>query len=493
MSRRIEIEITSLNGEVATWRAAGAKLPKGLLNSSLIPGGPVVGNVYRADVEQYMEGIEILSVMAPKAASPLDPRHERLELFPTVKQGPDVVVTYAPKGRGGPRREGPREGGPGRRDGSTSRRESGPGRGDSGPSRREGGPGRGEGRSESGSSRREGGSGRRDGAPRSGEGRDGRVEGAPPRVENSEGRGDGRVEGKRPISRPSTRDRTPAAGAERSSRGPRTDRPGRPARGDRPTGPSGPPMTTTHRNELLATLSPEQLPVAEQLLRGGMPAVRDADAEQNKNATAQGRTTIDATTIDRIAEELLGRTNLALWKDRAAGAVGAGRELRLRDLRAIVTSAKTVSLDEAARAQQKELQAALTARLEHLRTQWNERLDAAVTSKNVKEALGLVARPPDMSTRVSAEMAAKVVALASETLTAEQDPTLWNEIVTLTVDTSIRRNVKPLGIPSDDSCKAMAIHNAGAIPELAKLLGMRVPPPPPPTRMVRRTVTRRAS
>ena len=143
MSRRIEIEITSLNGDVATWRAAGAKLPKGVLNSSLVPGGPVVGNVYRADVEQYMEGIEILSVMAPKTASPLDPRHERLELIPTAKSGPDVVVTYAPKGRGGPRREvrrPRREGGPSRRDGGPGRRESGPGRRDSGPSRREGAP-----------------------------------------------------------------------------------------------------------------------------------------------------------------------------------------------------------------------------------------------------------------------------------------------------------------------------------------------------------------
>ena len=71
-------------------------------------------------------------------------------------------------------------------------------------------------------------------------------------------------------------------------------------------------MTTTHRNSLLATLSPEQLPVAEQLLRGGMPSVRAAVAEQNKNATAQGRPTIDATTIDRIAEDLLSRTNLSL-------------------------------------------------------------------------------------------------------------------------------------------------------------------------------------
>ena len=104
MSRRIEIEITSLQGDVATWRAAGAKLPKGVLSASLVPGAPVVGQVYRAEVEQYMEGMEVLAVYAPKTASPLDPRHERLELLPSVHTGPDVVVTYAPKGRG-PRRD----------------------------------------------------------------------------------------------------------------------------------------------------------------------------------------------------------------------------------------------------------------------------------------------------------------------------------------------------------------------------------------------------
>jgi hypothetical protein len=465
MSRRIEIEITSLNGDVATWRAAGAKLPKGVLNSSLVPGGPVVGNVYRADVEQYMEGIEILSVMAPKTASPVDPRNERLELIPTTKSGPDVIVTYAPKGRGAPRRDGAdtrREGGPGRR-------ESGPGRREFTPGRKEGGPGR-----------REGGAARRDGG----------------KSEETESReGTARPERtKRPPRNPVEREDSAASSSERPARAPRSDRQSRgarPARPERPAGPAQPPMTTTHRNSLLATLSPEQLPVAEQLLRGGMPSVRAAVAEQNKNATAQGRPTIDATTIERIAEELLSKTTLALWKDRAAGAIGAGRELRLRDLRAVVTSAKTVSLDEEARAQLKELQVSLTARLEHLRTQWTAKLEAAVESKNVKEALALVARPPDMSTRVSADMAAKVVAITSEALSADADPTLWKEIVELTVDTSIRRNVKPQGIPSDESCKAVAIHNAGAIPEFARLLGMKVPPPPPPTRIPRRPTTRR--
>src|ERR1700722_17419720 len=196
MSRRIEIEITSLNGDVATWRAAGAKLPKGVLNSSLVPGGPVVGNVYRADVEQYMEGIEILSVMAPKTASPVDPRNERLELIPSAKTGPDVIVTYAPKGRGGSRREGGdtrREGGPSRREGGPGRRESGPGRRDSGPGRRESGSTTPEGSEERTSS---------------------------PRPERT----------KRPPRTTADRDASDSTTGERPSRGPRPDRPARGAR-----------------------------------------------------------------------------------------------------------------------------------------------------------------------------------------------------------------------------------------------------------------------
>ena len=418
MSRRIEIEITSLNGDVATWRAAGAKLPKGTLSAALVQGGAVVGNVYRADVENYMDGIEVIAILPPKTASPLDPRKERLEIIVKENTGPDVVVTYAPKGRGG----------------------------------------------------------RRDGERREGD----------------------RKDSKRSPSRPGSKDRGGAPTGEKSERGPRTERP---ARSDRPARPSGArtggpvvaPITTIYRNALLATLSPEQLPVAEQLLRGGMPAVRSAVAEQNKNATAQGRPTIDAETIDRIAEELLGKTNLALWKDKAAGAIGAGRELRLRDLRAVVTSAKTVSLDDEGRLQLKELQTALTSKVDHLRTVWNEKLETALNSKNVAETLRLVARPPDMSTRVTAEMAAKVVTMTSEALTAELDPAAWNEIVTLAVDTSIRRNIKPVGIPANEVSKALAIKNAGAIPELAKLLGMPVPPPPQPSRAPRRPANRRAS
>jgi len=301
VSRRIEIEITSLNGDAATWRAAGAKLPKGSLATSMLPADARVGAVYRADVDQFMEGMEVLAVLPPKTASPIDPRNERLSLIPTASGDGEVTVTYAPKGRSrGPRRD-------------LGDRPDRPARGDRRPRRDEG-----------------------DRTPS--------ADGAPRERRRSERRPDG--EGGAP--------RGDRRGAPR---GPRT--------GAR-TPLSGPPVLTTHRNALLATLSPEQLAVAEQLLRGGMASVRSAVEEQNKNATAQGRPTVNAATIESIAVDLLPKTNLANWKDRAGGAISAGRELHLRDLRAVVTSAKTVTLDDEARAQLKELKDALTARLEHL-------------------------------------------------------------------------------------------------------------------------------
>ncbi len=415
MSRRIDIEITSINGTSATWRAAGARQPKGTLDTSLLTEGFVVGSVYRAEVEQYMEGVDVLSVAPPKTASPVDPRNERIALIAPESKGPDVQVTYAPKGRGN------------RRD--DDRRSDRP-RGD----------------------------------------RPDRPRGERPERGSSE--------------------RKPREGAERSERGPRS---GGDRRSPRPSGPVAAPVTTTHRNALLATLSPEQLPVAEQLLRGGMPAVRTAVAEQNKNATQQGRPTINPEVIDRIAEELLPKTNLAFWKDRAAGALGAGKELRLRDLRAVVTSAKTVSLDDEARGQLKELQTQLNARVDALRTEWTNKLDKALANGDVREMLRLASRTPDPSTRVSSENATKIAQAASDALTASAEPAVWTEIVALAVESPVRRLIKPAGIPADEACNALAVKSAGSIPEFAKMLGMKVPPPPPPVRPTRRPSAARRS
>ena len=46
MARRLDIELTSDRGDGQwTWRAAGAKQPKGTLDGSLVPSGVGVGDV----------------------------------------------------------------------------------------------------------------------------------------------------------------------------------------------------------------------------------------------------------------------------------------------------------------------------------------------------------------------------------------------------------------------------------------------------------------
>jgi hypothetical protein len=69
MSRRLEIELTSERPDGTwTWRAAGAKQPKGELSATVLPDGAKVGDVLRADAEFAVDGIDIISVLPPKAA-----------------------------------------------------------------------------------------------------------------------------------------------------------------------------------------------------------------------------------------------------------------------------------------------------------------------------------------------------------------------------------------------------------------------------------------
>jgi hypothetical protein len=70
MSRRIDIELTSARPDGTwTWRAAGAREPKGVLDGGLLPAGSAAGSVLRADAEFELDGITILSVAASKEKS----------------------------------------------------------------------------------------------------------------------------------------------------------------------------------------------------------------------------------------------------------------------------------------------------------------------------------------------------------------------------------------------------------------------------------------
>lgn len=407
MAKSIEIQLTSRIGEDQwSWRAVGAREPKGTLNVSLVPSGAKEGDVLKAEYERSIEGIEITAVAGVPAPKERAGKAETIELLGSGREQEGVTWSLAPKAKGRPRRDGDR--GP--------RRE-----GDRGP--------------------------RRDTA------------GGP------------------------QQDRAPGRNSERRApAGSRSE--GRERRGR----PQGPPQSTEYRNALLATLDAAQLPVAEQLLRGGMPAVRQAIAEQATAARTSGQPPVAEVALVAMAEKLLPATSLANWKDRAHAAQLAGKETRLRDLRAVVTASRSVNLDEEGKAMAKSLSETLAARVTARSDEWVGRISAALEAGKITDAFRTAARAPEPSTRLPAQLATTLAATASAALTAETDPREWMALLDAVVASPVRRNVKPLGIPAETDVEAAARSAVGHVPALAPLLGMKIPPPPPPT--ARRVVHR---
>ncbi len=400
MSRRIDIELTSQTGDGSwTWRAAGARQPKGTVDGALVPAGQAVGSVLRADVEVGLEGIEVLSLAPAKPARSPEKTEGRIEVKGTPRRAPDVSVVLAP--------------------GSGKRR-----------------------RDEEGD--------RRDRRGRRGAGAD----------------AEGEERGER--ARPGGGPRRP--GGHRPGEGE-----GRPARGER----SVTPTSTAHRNAMLAALRPEQIPVAEQLLRGGLQAVRQAIDAQNSAAKSSGKPPVAAEALLAMADELLPTVRLADWKDRAAVAQTAGKDYRLRELRAVVAASRTVNLDEEGRATAKALQESLDQRTTALREEWLARITNALNDGRVFQAVEASIRPPEPGTRCPAELAVRLADAAGQAMTPELAPEDWMRLLDAVVASPVRRTVRPVGIPDDEVARQAARHAAGSVPALAKLLGLRIPPPPP--------------
>ena len=104
MSRRIEIELTSAQDDGTwTWRAAGAKNPKGVLDGSVLPSDVTIGKVLKVEVVQGIDGITVQSVIGGRQRSESS---EVLELIGGADFDP-VVETRAKRDR----REGGRGGG----------------------------------------------------------------------------------------------------------------------------------------------------------------------------------------------------------------------------------------------------------------------------------------------------------------------------------------------------------------------------------------------
>ena len=456
MPRRIEIELTSSRPDGTwTWRAAGAREPKGVLDGGLLHEGAKTGDVLRAEAEFELEGIVITSVAAPKADQ--RPQVQTIEIVgPGRPEGPGVTTQLV--GRGERRERRPRD--------DDRRRERGPGRPDGRP------------RTEGGRPRREGGP-RPDG-PR-GEGR--------PRGEDDASRGEGRGAARReaPAGESGRREGREGAG-NRPARTEGARRPGTPGRtssqaerGDRSKARRLNPGSA-HRKTVLDSLPPEQQPIAEHLLRGGIPAVRTALHLEREKAEAEGRPAPNSEALLALAESLLPRLRAAEWRDRAEAAAASVDEISLRDLRTVVAGADAAGRDEESRKLLTTLREAVDARVDKLHTDWANDITAQLDAGRAVRAVRLSARPPDGAARLDAPLTNRLAEAASATMSPETRPDLWLSMLEAVAESPIRRQVTPAGLPADAPAelKRAAHQFSGSVPALAKLLGVAIPPPPIP-------------
>lgn len=412
MSRRIEVELTSTRDDGTwTWRAAGAKLPKGELDGSLLFSGAKVGDVVRADAEFLMDGIEILSVLAPKGARK---EPERIEVTGSKRRDDEPLVTtrLAPKGRGD------------RRD-----RRDRPERGDR-PERR------GERRNERGP--------------------------------EGERRGP-----RRPGAEGGSQDARRAEGDRRhSARGPRPPRPTKPA----PERPRAKRLRAgrIHRNEVLAALPPEQRPVAEQVLRGGIPAVRQAIEKQNAERTAAGQEPVPTDALLKMAEDLTPSLRSAEWRDRADAALTDLDELDLRDLRSVVVAADLGARDDESRALAEQLRTGLARRVDSEQTAWLAEIAELLEGGRAVRALRVSSRPPKAGAPLPAELASRLAAAAAESLTAETGQDRYATVLEALAFSPVRTQVEPQGIPAEPGAELLAAvtKNASRLPAIAARFGI---------------------
>jgi hypothetical protein len=429
---RIEIELTSSRGDGSwTWRAAGARQPRGTLDGSLLHQGAKVGEVVRADVEVDVDGMTVTAVLPTKAKRT---DSARLEIIgPPAKERSDVTTDLAPNR--GPR--DPREAGDGGR------------RGHGGASR---------------DRERD-----RDRPARGGE----RERAGAPAPRGRERPGPGRP----PAGRPT------GAGERPARSRPALERPSRP--------PSPPPVAKprakrlhagrAHRDAALASLPPEERAIAEHVLRGGVPAVRQALEEQNTAARAAGAPEVKADALVALAEEMLPRLRAAEWRDRAEAAVAQADEVALRDLRALVVGSEGAGRDEASRELAGRLRQALDERSAKARDAWLGEVTEALDAGRVVRALRSSGRPPEPGVRFPAPLAERLAAAAGDAMGPDVAPERWGAVLEAVAVSPVRRLVKPRGLPADPPAELLdqARRAAEKIPALGPLVGSPAPAPSP--------------
>ena len=232
-----------------------------------------------------------------------------------------------------------------------------------------------------------------------------------------------------------------------------------------------------HRKAVLAELLPEQQPIAEQVLKGGIPAVRQAIDAENEKRAAAGEPPINATELLGVAEQLLPRLRTADWRDRAEAALNESGDLDLRDLRSVVVASDVAARDDETRALAADLRKPSSRSGSRPSTPPGSRTSASPSPP--AGSCGRCAcrrRPPKAGTMLPVELRAQLLTAAGEALTADVGADRWAAVLDATAYAPVRTEVKPASVPetpSDDLLAAIRKY-ASRVPAVAAAFGIEV-------------------
>ncbi len=431
MPTRIDIELTSVSGDGSwTWRAVGAREPRGVLDGSILPAGAAVGDQLRVETEQNVEGIRVLSIVPPKQKAE---RSDLLELLPSSDFEP--VIQQRSGGDHEPGRQRPRRS-------KDDRHETGDRNGD---------------------------------RPRRDRGRrgDDRTERRGPRRDDEPSSGDDRGQSRQRVHRPHF---TPPPELPQRPK-PKRLRPGK-----------------QHLTDVLGSLPEEQRAVAELALQGMAAVRQRLREDNARSKAAGKPEMPEATVLKMAEDVLPQlRVAEWLDRAEAAQRQLAHLDLRdLRSVVA-ASEDPLVVRDETTRALAVELKAALAVKQEEELNLWLGDVEAAVDVGRVVRALRLSAMPPKAGVPFPAVIGNKLAATTVAALTAEDPSDRWIAVLEAAAFSPIRSLVTPTAPPAQPSSELIAtVTRLGPLlPQVAALFAIEVPDKAPTPKPLRPTLRKK--
>ena len=476
MSRRIDIELTSQRPDGSwTWRAAGAREPKGELAGDLITFSATVGDELTVEAEFHMDGIEIIEAFESKKKRPMP---ETLEILGSGRDQPLVTTQLVPsrKSRDRDRPRGDRRGRQDRRSRGDrkDRDRQEPRRQDDRPKAKRLRPGRThrqaliEGLPEDQQSVaermvREGISSVEQAL------RDQRKKARDAAKAKKEAAQKAAKEDEAPETKPADSKAGAEAAEEPTNAEPAAETPqAEPA--DSKAGAEAAEEPTNTEPAAEATEEPTNTE----------PAAEATEEPTNTEPAAETPQAEPADDFLSVAGKLLPRMRSAEWRDRADAALAGIDEVDLRDLRSVVVAAEAGAVDEEAKALAEELRTKLTERVDREHAEWLAEVAATLADGRMVRALRLSSRPPKAGVPLPQDMVTRLTDAASAALTSDTPTKRWTTVLGAVAFSPVRRTVQPQGIPEkpDKELLAEVTKLSERVPHIAALFGVEPTPPP---------------